>query len=495
MNDRPADRPDEPRSRASVRGKGWEILRGGVPPVESVPAVQEGAVPPETSGEPEAPTLSPEQRAEDEAVLDWMAAPELSKLTVSRKPAPEAGEAALPVEEGEPGGPVDATTALPASGAEAEYEALPSVEALVKDRPLPPRYETRPEVEALVPPGPETMGDAGLSAEDAGATVLETGQAAEAGFAVQPMGGVLDFPEGDAPIIRPQDARIDAGRLAPVTPRLPVRDLFGDAQDVRPDDELLDRFVTDERLEKLWGELEALQDRLVEQVQGDRRLTDVYQKELLQASALLLQDRANYDDVRAIFYRVRADLAREEKVSREIARYKPQLLLYLFLAFVLWLVLMAIEPLFRQFIIGLGLEPFALMYHPTLFGMLGAIVNAYFTLNKHAIRLRDFDASHVSWYLMNPLVGLIMGLLMALVFATGIVSTMNVGVLEQPEVLGQYPFLLWVLCFLAGYNQNVVLRLLDRTFSLLRGSGESEAGDEEDAVERRSSSPPSPPAA
>ena len=184
----------------------------------------------------------------------------------------------------------------------------------------------------------------------------------------------------------------------------------------------------------------------------------------------------------------KSDLAREDKVRRDIRRYKPQVLAYILVAFVLWLVLMTLEPLFRQFMTEVvGLEALGLIYHPTLFGMLGGIVNAYFTLNKHTIQQQDFDPSHISWYLMNPVIGLIMGLLMTLVFGTGIVSTIGIGVLEtnQAQMLGQYPFLLWVLCFLAGYNQNVVLRLLNRTFSLLR----SQSDDEGDAA-RPASVPP-----
>jgi len=105
--------------------------------------------------------------------------------------------------------------------------------------------------------------------------------------------------------------------------------------------------------------------------------------------------------------------------------------------------------------------------------VLGAILNAYFTLNKHTVRLYDFDPIHLSWYMMNPVIGGVMGLLMTLAFGAGIVSTVGLGALEQvqPEVVGQYPFLLWVLCVLAGYNQNVVLRLLAR---LVRGTAKEE---------------------
>jgi hypothetical protein len=456
----PNDDLNRARPRASLRGKGWEILRGeSVPKEETV--VEEGAA-----------LTAEEQSAQEEVVLDWIAAPELSKMKGGASSVPDRVRESEAEAESAPGA-VPAQTML---GAE-EHEAIPRVESFAMGRPLPATgYEPRSEVEGLIPLQPEQfLPEAPAPAEAPSTTDFEEG-----GVAVPAVEHSLDL-ESDGVVIRQQDTRIDAGKLSPVSKvsRPPASDLFAGERDVVPDDDLLDRFVTDERMERLWLEIESQQADLVGRVQGNREVLDAYQKELLQASALLLQNRANYDDVRAILFRVRADLARDEKTRQDTRKYKPQILIYLSLATLLWLILMGLEPVFSRFVSEVvGLQALKLIYHPTLFGMLGAIVNAYFTLNKHTIQLRDFDPIHMSWYLMNPLIGIIMGLLMTLVFGTGIISTVGVGLLEQTnaQVLGQYPFLLWVLCFLAGYNQNVVLRLLQRTFNMLRGSDESDGG-------------------
>ncbi len=482
-----SETPNEPHRRASLRGKGWEILRGSEPP-DDLPPPQDVA-PPEVD----------ETSTQDDTVLDWMAAPELSKLKAS-PPLFEEPDTAYDLADFEDlevdGEPVP--TFVPVESAEAEVveawpepalaadpvtealvapeesEAVPPIERLLAGQPpVSFSYAARPEVVNLVPADPEALREPAAEA----VPVADTGGLADVSdVRVAPRGDIAVVMPDDA-IIRPQDVRIDAGRLAPVSGgRPPAKELFGEAKAVRPDESLLSRFVTDERLDKLWNDIDKLQEQIVQKVQGSRDLTDTYQKELLEASALLLQDRANYDDVRAIIYRVRADLAREEKVRQDTEKYKPQIIRFLFLAFVLWVILMAVEPLFGQFMTDVGLGALGLIYHPTMFGMLGAIVYAYFTLNRHAIHLRDFDPVHVSWYLMNPFIGIIMGLLMTLVFTTGIVSTIGVGLLDQAEsaMLGQFPFLLWVLCFLAGYNQNVVLRLLYRTFSFLRGKDDAD---------------------
>lgn len=433
-NDAPLGTPDEsePRERASLRGRGWEILRGQAEPADEAAAA---AAPPDV----------------------------------------------LPEE-----------TRAPVAAAVPEAEAIPRVERLSAP-PVDAPTSGRAEVEALTPVLPETLS---ASASDGRGPVFATGEAQaleETGGPVSltPLSGPADLNtlQMEGAIIRPQDARIDAGQLITGgVVRPPASELFSASREVEPDSTLLAQFVTDARIEKLWQDIEKLQEEIVTTVQGDRQLTDVYQKELLQASALLLQDRANYDDVRAILYRVRADLSRESKVRADTEQYKPQILRYLLFMAALWLLLMGLEPLFRDFIVNVvQIEPFASVYHPMLFGMLGAIVNAYFTLNQHAIQLRDFDPVHTSWYLMNPVIGLIMGLLMTLVFGTGIVST--IGVSDQAQ-MAEYPFLLWVFCFLAGYNQNLVLRLLDRMFRAVRGAGsQSDSGSSGSSSQQGQSSP------
>ena len=495
MSGTPYDDASHPR--ASLRGKGWEILYGTSPPDADVPARDEAeqAVPPPA-------------QVEDEAAQDLIAAPERAKLLGGSPAAPDDLEEAVPLEDEFP--PVQ-----PGSAGGEETEAFPQFEAaIVENFVMAEAYRLRPEIEALTPVMPEVLPEpeeavseespAGEQPpaveEEANGLVLEPGEDEELAFfeaAARNGNGNGNGNGNDAgglaarvedvgqlepvsTVIRPQDVRIDSGRLTPVSSRPSADELFAEAQEVVPDASLLEKLVTDEEIEKAWNEIETLQGQIVQSVEGDRRLTDIYQKELLEASTLLLQSRANYDDVRAIIYRVRTDLARDAKIRRDIATYKPRIIRYLLLMLILWVLLMAAQPWFWQFMSGVvGMEILGLLYHPTLFGMLGAIINAYFTLNKHAIQLRDFDPAHVSWYLMNPVIGLVMGLLMTLVFGAGIVSTLSAGIFSDPEMLGQYPFLLWVLCFLAGYNQNVVLRLLDRTFSFLRGMENDREGERE----------------
>jgi hypothetical protein len=228
----------------------------------------------------------------------------------------------------------------------------------------------------------------------------------------------------------------------------------------RPDQELLKILVDDERIRKLSRQIEALQEELAQDAYSDRGAADEYQKELLQASGLLLASRANYDDARAIVFRVRTDMNRQRKVHADIMRYRPLLLNYYIGWGVALVVLFLLRELFAGVTEAVGVGTFAALYYPMLFGIVGALISGYLTLERHTTRLRDFDPIHISWYLFNPLLGGVMGLLMFL-----LASIANEDLLQQtasePERAITY-----LLCVVAGMNQNNVLRqlndLLDR---------------------------------
>lgn len=228
----------------------------------------------------------------------------------------------------------------------------------------------------------------------------------------------------------------------------------------RPDRDLLKMLVDDEHIRRLAQQIEALQEELAQNVYSDRGAADEYQKELLRASGLLTASRSHYDDARAIVYRVRTDMNRQRKIQADIMRYRPLLLNYYIGWGVALVVLFLLRELFTGVTEAVGVDAFAALYYPMLFGIVGALISGYLTLERHTTRLRDFDPIHISWYLFNPLLGGVMGLLMFL-----LASIANGDLLQQtasePERAITY-----LLCVVAGMNQNNVLHqlndLLDR---------------------------------
>ena len=118
------------------------------------------------------------------------------------------------------------------------------------------------------------------------------------------------------------DGTIVGDPLGNVTPRERAS-LIIERSTISPDENLLDLFIDDNRMRDLFEQIEALQEEIVDSVRASRGNSDVYQEELLLASNMLLSSRENYDEARAIVYRIRADLNRERRVDAEIKRYRP----------------------------------------------------------------------------------------------------------------------------------------------------------------------------
>lgn len=319
--------------------------------------------------------------------------------------------------------------------------------------PLELPYRAHPAVDALIPAEPELL--AAPTLEPEGAAVGEARTAVPG--ADQEGGGA------EAPPVSPEPLTLAVpDPFAPAGERLPAQELF--PHTATPDRKLLDLLVDDERIRRLADQIEALQEELATRFHADRETVDAFQRELLEASGKLLASRENYDDARAIVYRVRTDMNRLRKVHADIMRYRPLLLNY----YIGWGIALGVLFLLKALFVGVteavGIQTAAAMYYPTLLGIAGALISGLLTLERHTTRLRDFDPIHISWYLSNPLLGGVMGLLMFL-----LASIANEDLLRETASDAEHA-ITYLLCVVAGMNQNQVLRQLNE---LLRRFGRS----------------------
>ncbi|MCB9437077.1 MAG: hypothetical protein H6673_08825 [Anaerolineales bacterium] len=251
----------------------------------------------------------------------------------------------------------------------------------------------------------------------------------------------------------------DSILLAPFTSsaRVSSKELFPTTQTADPN--ILERFVDEGRLADLWFTIERLQEDMVDNPALDRDRADIYQQELLQASEMLLQSRDNYDDARAITYRVRTDVSRDLRTTEAIRKYSPQLLGYL----LIWGIALICLGLLKGFVGDVAENAdarfFGAAYLPTIFGAAGGLFLAYSTLIKHTTTRRDFDPIHIPWYLLCPVIGGLMGFLTFLLLLATL-STAVTQDLTDPKTLESWPVLVWLLAFYAGIQQNWVIKWL-----------------------------------
>ncbi len=465
-----ANNHDEHRPRASLKGMGRRILLGKeelgdllsanrLPPPENAHA--DGPI------DPAALPLTPEETAD---LLETLAQP-----FAYPSESPDSGEtaAAAPVET-LAASMADADSELPSwlvsSDKLADDDVLlafPLREAAESGVPLAERagekpiapmelpYSIRAEVEALIPGDPETW----RGEEDTGAPVAEPETGEVAAAPDRPEAERVMEPVAEQPAETTLPAVEAPKPVAVVTPKVspaPVDDALA------ADQSLLALLVDDERIVKLARQIEALEEELVKPGYGDPGAIEAYQQELLHASDLLGTSRGNYDDARAIVYRVRAEMNRQRKVDADIMRYRPLLLNYYIGWGIALGVLFLLKALFVSVTDAVGVTLFGEMYYPLLLGVVGALLAGYVTLERHATRLRDFDPIHISWYLFNPLLGGVMGLLMFL-----LASIANEDLLHGTATAPEYA-ITYLLCVVAGMNQNGVLRRLN---GLLKRAG------------------------
>ncbi|MGQ9850423.1 MAG: hypothetical protein ACUVSU_10275 [Aggregatilineaceae bacterium] len=450
----------EPRRRASLRGKGRAILLGEreLPAqrperLDDVPLAEQ----PEAL-DPAALRLTPE---EIRALFDVSAPlPGLGDLPLTavtdRQHSPQAAPASSPPQRPAEGRAQDTADDLlsdlpdwlvrpdlsddmpvivgrsklkQAVAPVADAQPLAEREAALPEQEVR-SYQARSEVESLIPPAPETWSGAPAPQQPA------------------------DRPLAAADVVRPASTEqvVQREAVVPAPSEVPSPVVPG------PDTTVL---VDDERLRRLAQQIEALQDDLARHPIGDPQVIDGYQQALAEADRLLAASRANYDTVRARVYRIRTEITRRRKIEADIARYRPLLLNYLVGWVIALVVLFLLKALFAGVGEAVGVPVVAALYYPLLFGIGGALLSGYLTLERHTTRLRDFDPIHISWYLINPLLGGVMGLLMFL-----IATLANQDLLRESASDAEYA-ITYLLCTLAGMNQTPILHALHEVMRYL----------------------------
>ncbi len=332
----------------------------------------------------------------------------------------------------------------------------------------------------LMPPEPET-----LTADEQAYDMFDV-EDAEGDYTPDRFEDVFEAAQigGTQPDNIPEEA-VSRSSLVPLmglSSDAPLPDPFGSSQEERrpamelfkpseydPDPQMLANFVDDRRVRDLFERIEALQEDIIENVRGDRGLTDIYQEELLHAHNMLLHSRAYYDEAKAIVNRVRADIKREQRVREAVSEYRP-LIINIYLGMAIFIMVMSLlGQLFVDIPAELGVSWIGHGYYPALAGMVGALLFGYRTLNKHTTIQRDFDESHIHWYWLYPLGGLISGFLVYLLLLSPSVTTLNT---INTETTGTSPVTL-LLAGGVGYNQNLIRGILESARDRISTDGNS----------------------
>lgn len=443
------------KQRASLRGRGAEILFGEPEPVQVEPRSSESTP---TEADPDVETPGEEQAAqgpdEDDGSIAYGTEPELflddpeferaleeeARASVSpeeeefaaepeRPPAPE-GEAvvsALETPAGEE--PPAPWPQVPVSAAEevALYEGAPPVRALNGDvlyEPPPPEVEDL--VHGVLPPKPEH----------------------------------LDLQEPDEP---------------PVPITLPDRDLTEEEKGQ------IMAWLGEQRIHDLETAIGEAYVQVRATVADNEGISTECFNKLLQARDIVVRrDLAKFAQAEYYVEWVHARLQRAARSDAAAKKSQWWILiwgLFWFSAFLALLIVLN-ESWFRDMIAVAGLSntmvSMDVLLSTMIWGGIGGVVSVLYSLFKH-VGQRDFDPHYSLSYVGKPFLGVILGATVYMVFnllmrTLGILPVELSGI-EEVSAPAVAPGVMYLLAWFSGFKENRIFELLDRMLKRIFSGG------------------------
>jgi hypothetical protein len=447
----------------SIKGQGANLMlpaRGNPFGAEGDPPAQAGPLMPVD----EVPLgLVAFAAAEQSAAPDNIAPP--SEAPMSEMPVPEA---------------VPSSNAAPAVGAAPAPEApavAPEATPVVADVAPIVAPEVAPVVADVAPPvtAPEA---APTTSADLGTTITTVVTIPPAPEAEAPAGVADSIPAaavnttavvtasasaggGDQPGARASAALQISENVGPSLPT------FVPPAELRGEDDLVNMFVTDDRLSTLWLEIESLERDIASTPDVSLKMAHEMADRLTTARNMMMNSREKYEDANRQVVEVKYLLSRVHR-SGWTQQTRP-ILGYL----VISLLLLVGGFLLRTARLGPILEAKGTITEnwvwSILFGGVGGVTGALYGLWKHVASDQDYDPQFALWYYTNPVMGLVLGGLVFFLLLAGLAISSGGNAITPSS------YTAWVLAFAVGFQQTLAFSLLNTVLKGLMPPGEKGA--------------------
>lgn len=191
---------------------------------------------------------------------------------------------------------------------------------------------------------------------------------------------------------------------------------------------------------------------------------------LREARQLMIDSPEEYVNAEYRMMQVQAMLDRVKESRKQSSHYGPRILAYEGAwLLVLLLGLIFATPLTRWItaISGVG-GPALLNINPILntmfWGGIGGVVGALYALWWHISEKQNFDRNYMMWYLVQPLMGLVLGGITFLILTSGFL-VLQVDLSDDKASTGAR-LLPYLTAVLAGFRQNFIYEQLERLIGL-----------------------------
>ena len=228
-----------------------------------------------------------------------------------------------------------------------------------------------------------------------------------------------------------------------VEKRKELADLFGD-------EGMMAHFITKERLSKLWNRIDVAQQNIQADVPNLVIAQDLIEK-LERARQEFLAGKQNYEEAERTVNEVELRIATVKR-----AREDNWAAVALFLYEIIWGLMFTL--FFLQTSQITVITDTVLAANSAIWGGIGGITGAIYALWKHVAKEVDFSKQYYLWYISNPIMGIIMGAFVYLVMKGSLLSMASDSSIQDISA----PFIIFLLAFIVGYQQNVAWALVRR---------------------------------
>lgn len=219
------------------------------------------------------------------------------------------------------------------------------------------------------------------------------------------------------------------------------------------------RYVGRERREQLDEEIGRLYEEVAARLSDHKEDTEFALRTLSEAHDIVLEDVRQYDEALYRVAIVKAMLARKQNLRRWSYTYGLGVFFYALIwlggfiaGFLLNDVLSAALGETSQ-----GLTTVRSAWFSALAGGVGGIIGIFYSLYWHVAMKQDFDRQYVMYYLVQPIMGFILGAVIYFIVVAGFLLFNVSG--QTAETITAISV---VLGFVAGFRQRVVFEMIDR---------------------------------
>jgi hypothetical protein len=200
--------------------------------------------------------------------------------------------------------------------------------------------------------------------------------------------------------------------------------------------------------------------------------------QLQEARQILLESPENYVAAEYRIAQVRSTMSRTRESRLQSTHLAPRVFVYE----LVWLALLLLGLVFAASlaemftragnITGATASDLFPFWNTLMWGGIGGIIGALYALWWHVSDQQDFDRQYLMWYLVQPIMGVVLGGIVFLLLTGGFLilqikpSDPNAGARLLP----------YLVAVLAGFRQNFIYNQLDRLIGLFAPSGNQSSG-------------------